>query len=117
MVPPPPIQGVGDTAGTTMQLELRDASFDLAKLQSIASAVEANATVITYCGARERNGAITRWMRDWVCEGAARQAVADTTCCLFSRLILGCGCGIIKPFRLQNAGKIQGRVCGRRSTT
>jgi HAE1 family hydrophobic/amphiphilic exporter-1 len=43
VVPPPPIQGLGDTAGTTMQLELRDASFDLGKLQSIASAVEANA--------------------------------------------------------------------------
>src|SRR5262249_27329382 len=43
VVPPPPIQGVGNAAGVTMQVELRDSSFDLAKLQTIASAVEANA--------------------------------------------------------------------------
>jgi HAE1 family hydrophobic/amphiphilic exporter-1 len=43
VVPPPPIQGVGNAAGTTLQIELRDASFDLAKLQQMASAVEANA--------------------------------------------------------------------------
>src|SRR5262249_48346800 len=43
VVPPPPIQGVGNSAGTTLQIELRDASFDLAKLQTIASSVEANA--------------------------------------------------------------------------
>jgi hydrophobic/amphiphilic exporter-1 (mainly G- bacteria), HAE1 family len=43
VVPPPPIQGVGNAAGATLQIELRDSSFDLSKLQSIASAVEANA--------------------------------------------------------------------------
>jgi HAE1 family hydrophobic/amphiphilic exporter-1 len=43
VVPPPPIQGVGNAAGATLQIELRDSSFDLAKLQTIASAVEANA--------------------------------------------------------------------------
>jgi len=43
VVPPPPIQGVGNSAGTTLQIELRDSSFDLAKLQTIASSVEANA--------------------------------------------------------------------------
>jgi len=43
VVPPPPIQGVGNSAGTTLQIELRDASFDLAKLQTIASSVETNA--------------------------------------------------------------------------
>jgi HAE1 family hydrophobic/amphiphilic exporter-1 len=43
VVPPPPIQGVGNSAGATMQIELRDQSFDLAKLQSIARAVETNA--------------------------------------------------------------------------
>src|SRR5262249_37610832 len=43
VVPPPPIQGVGNSAGTTLQIELRDSSFDLAKLQTIASSMEANA--------------------------------------------------------------------------
>jgi HAE1 family hydrophobic/amphiphilic exporter-1 len=43
VVPPPPIQGVGNAAGVTMQIELRDSTFDLAKLQTITSAVEANA--------------------------------------------------------------------------
>src|SRR5262249_25858110 len=35
VLPPPPIQGVGNSAGVTMQIELRDGSFDLAKLQAI----------------------------------------------------------------------------------
>src|SRR5262249_26238593 len=43
VVPPPPIQGVGNAAGVTMQIELRDSSFDLDKLQNVTSAVEANA--------------------------------------------------------------------------
>jgi len=43
VVPPPPIQGVGNAAGVTMQIELRDGSFDLAKLQTILGAIEANA--------------------------------------------------------------------------
>ena len=34
VLPPPAIQGIGNAAGATMQIELRDASFDLAKLQS-----------------------------------------------------------------------------------
>src|SRR5262245_62398878 len=43
VLPPPPIQGVGNAAGVTMQLELRDASFDLAKLQAVVTAVETDA--------------------------------------------------------------------------
>jgi len=39
VMPPPPIQGVGNDAGFTMQIELRDGSFDMAKLQSITNAV------------------------------------------------------------------------------
>ncbi len=35
MIPPPPIRGVGNAAGVTMRLELRDGSFDLANLQSM----------------------------------------------------------------------------------
>ena len=34
VLPPPPIQGIGNAAGFTMQIELRDGSFDLAKLQT-----------------------------------------------------------------------------------
>ncbi len=43
VLPPPPIQGIGNAAGATMQVELRDGSFDLAKLQGIVNAVAANA--------------------------------------------------------------------------
>jgi HAE1 family hydrophobic/amphiphilic exporter-1 len=37
--PPPPIQGIGNAAGFAMQIELRDGSFDLTKLQSVTNAV------------------------------------------------------------------------------
>jgi HAE1 family hydrophobic/amphiphilic exporter-1 len=43
VLPPPPIQGIGNAAGFTMQIELRDGSFDLAKLQSSVNALVANA--------------------------------------------------------------------------
>src|SRR5438270_12860658 len=39
VVPPPPIQGVGNASGATMQLELRDGSLDFAKLQRLADAM------------------------------------------------------------------------------
>ena len=39
VMPPPPIQGVGNDAGFTMQVELRDGSFDMAKLQSVTNAI------------------------------------------------------------------------------
>ncbi|MEZ5763884.1 MAG: efflux RND transporter permease subunit [Xanthobacteraceae bacterium] len=39
VVPPPPIQGIGNASGFTMQLELRDGSFDFAKLQTMANTV------------------------------------------------------------------------------
>src|SRR5262249_39556072 len=34
VLPPPPIQGIGNAGGFAMQMELRDGSFDLAKLQT-----------------------------------------------------------------------------------
>jgi HAE1 family hydrophobic/amphiphilic exporter-1 len=43
VVPPPPIQGIGNAAGATMQIELRDSSFDLAKLQATVDGFVANA--------------------------------------------------------------------------
>ena len=43
VLPPPPIQGIGNAGGFTMQVELRDGSTDLAKLQSITNTVVANA--------------------------------------------------------------------------
>ncbi|MGC4025759.1 MAG: efflux RND transporter permease subunit [Mesorhizobium sp.] len=39
VLPPPAIQGIGNAAGFTMQIELRDGSFDLPKLQSATNAV------------------------------------------------------------------------------
>ncbi|RAI41000.1 efflux RND transporter permease subunit [Rhodoplanes roseus] len=44
VVPPPPIQGVGNAGGVTMQIELRDGSFDLVKLQGIVDNFVANAS-------------------------------------------------------------------------
>ena len=43
VMPPPPIQGIGNDAGFTMQVELRDGSFDMAKLQSVTNAIVDNA--------------------------------------------------------------------------
>jgi hydrophobic/amphiphilic exporter-1 (mainly G- bacteria), HAE1 family len=37
--PPPPIQGIGNAGGFAMQIQLRDGSFDLTKLQSIVNTV------------------------------------------------------------------------------
>ena len=39
VLPPPPIQGIGNAAGLAMQIELRDGSFDFDKLQAITTAV------------------------------------------------------------------------------
>ncbi|HET7884155.1 MAG TPA: multidrug efflux RND transporter permease subunit [Acetobacteraceae bacterium] len=36
---PPPIQGIGNASGFTMQLEMRDGSFDYAKLQTMAQTI------------------------------------------------------------------------------
>jgi HAE1 family hydrophobic/amphiphilic exporter-1 len=43
VLPPPPIQGIGNAAGFTMQVELRDGSYDFAKLQSVTNAMVAGA--------------------------------------------------------------------------
>jgi HAE1 family hydrophobic/amphiphilic exporter-1 len=39
VLPPPPIQGIGNAGGFTMQIELRDGSFDLVKLESSVNAI------------------------------------------------------------------------------
>ncbi len=44
VLPPPPIQGIGNAAGTTAQVELRDNSTDYVKLQSILGSVTGNAS-------------------------------------------------------------------------
>jgi hydrophobic/amphiphilic exporter-1 (mainly G- bacteria), HAE1 family len=43
VLPPPPIQGIGNAGGFTMQVELRDGSTDFAKLQSVTNTIVANA--------------------------------------------------------------------------
>jgi HAE1 family hydrophobic/amphiphilic exporter-1 len=43
VIPPPPIQGIGNAAGFAMQVQLRDGNADYGKLQAIAGAVVANA--------------------------------------------------------------------------
>ena len=43
VIPPPPIQGIGNAAGFAMQVELRDGNSDFAKLQAITGAMVSNA--------------------------------------------------------------------------
>lgn len=43
VLPPPPIQGIGNAAGFAMQVELRDGNSDFGKLQAVTQAVVANA--------------------------------------------------------------------------
>ena len=43
VLPPPPIQGIGNAAGFAMQVELRDGNADFGKLQAITGAIVANA--------------------------------------------------------------------------
>jgi hydrophobic/amphiphilic exporter-1 (mainly G- bacteria), HAE1 family len=43
VVPPPPIQGIGNAAGFAMQVELRDGSSDYGKLQAVTNAMVASA--------------------------------------------------------------------------
>ena len=42
-LPPPPIQGIGNAGGFTLQVELRDGSTDFTKLQSITNTMVGNA--------------------------------------------------------------------------
>ena len=44
VVPPPPIQGIGNAAGFAMQIELRDGSSDYGKLQAVTNAMVASAS-------------------------------------------------------------------------
>lgn len=43
VIPPPPIQGIGNAAGFAMQVQLRDGNADYGKLQAIATAIVSNA--------------------------------------------------------------------------
>ena len=43
VLPPPPIQGIGNAGGFTMQIELRDGSTDFPKLQNVTNTIVANA--------------------------------------------------------------------------
>src|SRR6195952_4486361 len=43
VIPPPPIQGIGNAAGFSMQVQLRDGNSDFGKLQAITGAIVANA--------------------------------------------------------------------------
>ncbi len=47
ILPPPPIQGIGNAGGFSFQIELRDGSTDFEKLQSMTNAVVANAQAQT----------------------------------------------------------------------
>jgi hydrophobic/amphiphilic exporter-1 (mainly G- bacteria), HAE1 family len=42
VLPPPPIQGIGNAAGVSMQIEMQDNSYDFAKLQRVVDTTVAN---------------------------------------------------------------------------
>ncbi|MGE0849859.1 MAG: efflux RND transporter permease subunit [Hyphomicrobiaceae bacterium] len=44
VIPPPPIQGIGNVSGATMKVELRDGSFDYAQLEHLAQAITERAS-------------------------------------------------------------------------
>ena len=44
VIPPPPIQGIGNVSGATMKVELRDGSFDYAQLEYLAQAITERAS-------------------------------------------------------------------------
>ena len=44
VIPPPPIQGIGNVSGATMKVELRDGSFDYAQLEHLAQAIAERAS-------------------------------------------------------------------------
>ncbi len=43
VIPPPPIQGIGNVSGATMKVELRDGSFDYHKLEQLAQTIAVRA--------------------------------------------------------------------------
>jgi multidrug efflux pump subunit AcrB len=44
VIPPPPIQGIGNVSGANMKVELRDGSFDYAQLEYLAQAITGRAS-------------------------------------------------------------------------
>jgi hydrophobic/amphiphilic exporter-1 (mainly G- bacteria), HAE1 family len=44
VIPPPAIQGIGNVAGATMKVDLRDGSFDYAQLEHLAERASAQST-------------------------------------------------------------------------
>src|SRR6202030_3186727 len=46
VIPPPPIQGIGNAAGFAMQIELRDGNSDFGKLQAITAAMVSSAQTL-----------------------------------------------------------------------
>ena len=53
VIPPPPIQGIGNAAGFAMQVQLRDGNSDFGKLQAITGAIVANAPDAKRAAARQ----------------------------------------------------------------
>ena len=53
VIPPPPIQGIGNAAGFAMQVQLRDGNSDFGKLQAITGAIVANAADAKRAAARQ----------------------------------------------------------------
>ena len=82
VIPPPPIQGIGNVAGATMKVEIRDGSFDYAKLQRLAQAIadradaqsmiQAATTLPRRCPAAQRRRSTASRPRRSACRSATR---------------------------------------------
>ena len=83
VIPPPAIQGIGNVAGATMKVEIRDGSFDYAKLQRLAQAVADRAARPVddrhrrpTCSSPTRRRSMSRSTasrrRRWACRSATR---------------------------------------------
>jgi HAE1 family hydrophobic/amphiphilic exporter-1 len=61
VIPPPPIQGIGNAAGFAMQVELRDGNADYGKLQAITGAIVPTRRLKVRCNACSPRS--VRWCR------------------------------------------------------
>ena len=83
VMPPPPIQGIGNAGGFTMQVELRDGSFDLVKLENAVDTIVANARTqsgLQFVMASFRAG-VPQYRVDGSGEDAERAGVARPGIC------------------------------------
>ena len=98
VLPPPPIQGIGNAAGFTMQVELRDGSIDLAKLQAITDAMVETPRPRARCSACSRSFRATVPQFDVEVDRVKTQTLQVTTDQVFSALSAYLGSSYVNQF-------------------